>query len=720
MKQTSEQYKLEMMNPFRGRWLLNVYIGFIKELFQKSAEVKEISKLSFLSHNCNNYLFNNIMYDEKIATFEKDLFMANGETVFMDKAHTNTTIQYYGLISETTSDVDNNINFHVGFKSKNKIKGIGGLTLYFMDTYPTLLTITVKGGGETLFTKTYTNDSYVFETTDNFSNEGEELIIHVQKMNKPYVRLRMYYVLFGVGVNFQNDDILVTGGMYSSFMHPRSIELPSQTLDISIDNYTDRFDFDKPGSLINLMNTGQDISLQIGYMKESGEIEYLKKETMELSSFDMEQGILNINAVDFLRNENNNIEFDDPSFFKSSTTLYEVAQEVIKKLKNPSFKIIIDDSLRSVPIKFHQIKTTVKEALLMIASASRCIMEFTEEGLHIRRKEIKYVELKSRAMGSASWADNIVTNNTPITVYATFEKDKIKADGTNPILPNPIPKRTNSSRVITEVEFPELKKTGYVSEVISDNNGNIFNDTEYLIIQSKEAISPSRLLIYFTDITVESVRITTYYNNNRIEYINFTDVNSDVLDTLYDFKAFNRIEIQVTKLKEAYRRVYIQYVAFDEYVYNIQSDLVLESLPKGALLDTVRDIYVNYTYSALDEDGRLDIENQIVIHCNDNGSDIEYDNPFITTESVARQVGEWLKDYYIQQIEYDFEWCGDPSVEVNDLVLIPNNYVEGVICDIETNNIIFSNGSLRGNIVARRKADAMDRAKNRLDNKRLY
>lgn len=697
MKTASDLYRQEMLEPWRGQWLLQLYIGFIKEIFQYTAYSIDISNVSFLSGNIDNYIYNDTKPEYVIGTFEKDLFKADGSSNFIEETPMSLESIYFGLISRDVSNADSTINFNISFKSKGGVKGLGGLTLYFMNTYPTAFTIKCKREGTIVFEKSYINDSMVFSTSDDFSNEADELILMVTKMNKPYVRFRLYYILFGIGINFTNDVFMASGGSYNAFMNSRSLELPTQSLNLSIDNFENRFDFDNPDSLINLMKQGQDISLQIGYIKQNNEIEYLSKETMELSKFSLRDNILKIEGIDFLSNENNIVKFNDPSFFTSSTTLYDVALEVIKSLKSTSFVVQLDDTLRSVPMRFHEIEMSVKDALMMIASASRCVIEFTQEGIYLRRKETKHIIIDSDSDTSTPYSDNSVTNTDVVTIFGDFEKNKFKADGLNKFAPN-----TKS-----------IVKTGYVSEAISDALG-IFNEEASFNIYSEEPISPSYFTIEFKDVIVKRITITTYYNDTLLETLQYNNINSNIFHELHDYKAFNIMKVRIHEIDKPYHRAYVNYATFSDYVYTIHKNLILKTLPKGELLDSIRDIYVKYAYSSGDKDGRLDIENQVVIHCNDTGSDIEYENPFVTNELLAQDVGEWLKDYYTTQIEYDFEWMGDPILEVNDTISIPNTYNNDVICDIETNIINFSNGGLRGKIVARRNHNAVDNPKNRL------
>lgn len=698
MKIASDLYQQELLEPWRGQWLLNLYIGVIKEIFQATAYSQEKSEISFLSDNFDKFLYNNVKPNEIISTFEKDMFKADGKSVFIDRNHTGIEISYHGLISENISDANGNMDFNISFKSSGGVRGLGGLTLYFMEAYPILFTVECKNKGISVFKKNYTNNDVVFTTSDNFSKEADEMVLTIIKMNKPHIRFRMYHILFGIGVNFTNSDFMIAGGSYQTFMSSRSLELPTQSLNLSIDNFDNKFNFDKSDSLINLMNPGQDMSLQIGYIKQNGEIEYLPKETIELSNFELVDNTLNINGVDFLSNENEVVKFDDPSFFTSTTTLYDVTMKVIESLKSTSFIIKLDDALRSVPMLFHEVEISVKDAIMMIASASRCVMEFTPEGIYLRRKDIRHIAIDSDSETGTPYSDNVVTNTDVITMFSDFEKDRFKANGLSKFPPK------EKSNV----------KTGYVSEAISDAKG-LLNEEASFDIYTEEPISPSYFTIEFKDTLVKKITISTYYNDKLLETLEYDNIDSDIFHELHDYIGFNRMNVQINEIKHPNRRVYVNYASFSDYVYTIHKNVIVDRVPKGSLIDNVRDIYVKYSYSSGDEDGRLDIEDVVVVHCNDVGSDIEYENPFVTTKELAKDVAIWLKDYYDVQIEYDFEWVGNPTLEVNDTISIPNDVNNnGVICEIENNTINFSNGGLRGTIIGRRNLNAINNTKNKL------
>lgn len=704
MKQASEQYRAEMREPWRGQWLLNLYIGFIQEKFQASAVLSTSDQLSFLSENYDEYIFKTRNIDRSIATFEKDMFKADGSSSFIDKAHTGVGLDYYGVVSEELSDSNGNINVELHFTSNRGDRGIKGLTLDFYETYPILFNISAYTDGVQTYTKDYSNSSLHFESTDVFGEDAEELVITIKKMNKPYVRFRLSNVLFGVGVSFTNDKFLSTQGEFVSYMHPYSISLPTKDLSIVLDNADYQYDIDKVGSLVNLISIGQDVSLQIGYKRLSdGVVESLPSEKLELASYDLDSTSLKLTATDFLRNENTEITWDDEEFFNQPRTLYDVALEMKQYIQNEEFTVILDDALKDVPIEYTSINGTCKSIYLMIAGAARCTMSLTERGLDIRRTDYTASKLSATASNMVPYADiSTIVNKNPSASFASFEKDKIKADG----------------RYI----FPDKKpsdeyKAGYISSALSNLYGS-FSTYPTFTITSQEVISPDYLTIVFKDCNVQKATIKTYYNDSLKETIDVDNLNNSTLQLKRAFESFNKVIVTIKSIREPYRRVTVQYFSFDKQIYDVTLSTCTQR-PTMILEDMIRNIIVYYSHMTWDESLKSYqlVQESVSIPCNRKGTDVEYTNPLITTAEVATDVGNWLKEYYQTQVFYDIPISGDPTIEADDMVRIPSEFNDNILCDVETATTTFANGGIRGTINVRRRNDDVVTTQNRLANR---
>ena len=794
MKQASKLYRNAMKDGWRsGEWLLHLYMGLIRENFQATAQVLSEPQMSFQSDNYRLYIFDDRLIDERFASFEPDLVKADGSYIFTDSTEVESDLDYFGFISKELSDENGLINCQFDFNSKVGERGLRGLTLAFDEVYPTELTIICKSEGVEIFNKRYTNDDVVFITTDVFGDTADEMIVQIHKMNKPFTRFRLRYVLFGVGVNFTTDNFLTEGANLKSFMHPCSVALPTQDFSATIDNYGDDYNFDKDGSIVQLFTAGQDVIFKVGYQLENGTVETLPSTVLELNTFEVDQKSLRITAVDFLRNENTEVELTDPFFFappeignklrneyvlakqnkentidnaekifettktsldsqlsagtinqdqydeqldnaettknndidnavntftpihnnimkqlgELSTDMYAVANMIQNTVTNLDFAIYIDDSLRNIPMKFSHITTTTKEAIMMIASASRCIMDLKDKGLYIRRVDFSYDDTIVNSDDKTVNSDMDILTSTDAVKLGTFEPMRIMADG---------------KAYFPGDYIPNGLKTGFISEAISDENGEFIVPPKIVIEDTKEAISPSYLNIKFNGVDIVKLQVTTYFNGEVKETLLFDNVNSDIFDVLRDFTAFNKMEISFHKIMQPHTRLYVSKASFDRYAYDITDELYENETPIGKQLDTIRNIIVSYQTSKMNEEGEFeDVVENVSIHCNEKGTDVEYNNPFITTEEVALTTGEWLKKYYGSQIQYDVPFIGDPSLEAYDLVKLESPYNENLLCDVENLETSFTNGGVRGKIIARRIEDAkMDKSEDRLAAYRLY
>ena len=698
MKQASEQYRNEMKEPWRGSWGLNMYIGLIREKFQSSAVASSPSPVSFLSLDYQSKLFQDRSIDMNVATFEQNLFKADGSSYFIE-ADDYDGMGYQGFMSEEISGDDNSIDCTLTFASLTGESGLRGLTLYFDKVYPTKFTITCKNGDEQVFSKSYTNDSLTFTTTEIFGDNATEMTLQVTEMNLPHVRFRLRYVLFGVAVSFTEENILSTSGSLKSFMHPCSVELPTQDFNISVDNYDGRFDMERSDSIVNLATVGQDTTVQITYTKQDGTIEQIPPTILELSAFDVKGSSLQISAVDFLRNENTPVVFDDPSFFTEETTLYDVAMKVKEYLTNDSFDVVIDDSLKTVPMKFANINTTVKEAFMMIASAGRCIMDLKDKGLFLRRVEFAHADLSAETSDTVPYCNSDILSDMPIVKYASFEQNRQKADGSF-LFPD---------------TTPGEGKTGYISVEVSNDKG-VFETTPILTLTATEAISPSYLNLQLNSTTLKKVNIKTYYQGEERENLEYNSLSSLNFEVTHDFNSFDKMEVRFLEIYEPYSRVYVSKVSFDSNIYDMTYDICETEKPQASLLDVTRNIFVDYTTTTVDENGAFtSVTNTVTVPCNQKGCDLEYSNPFITTEEVARETGEWLKSYYSMKMQYDVNFMGDPILEPYDKLRIENDYDADIVCEIESCETTFANGGIRGKIVARRMENGVDRTKSKLD-----
>lgn len=85
---------------------------------------------------------------------------------------------------------------------------------------------------------------------------------------------------------------------------------------------------------------------------------------------------------------------------------------------------------------------------------------------------------------------------------------------------------------------------------------------------------------------------------------------------------------------------------------------------------------------------------------NQRGVDFEWDNPLVSTVQHAKDLEKWISSYYLGEIEYQFDWRGDPRVDANDLFYL--ELKDGRKTTIRAyENRLFFNGAWSGKIKSR-------------------
>ena len=92
-----------------------------------------------------------------------------------------------------------------------------------------------------------------------------------------------------------------------------------------------------------------------------------------------------------------------------------------------------------------------------------------------------------------------------------------------------------------------------------------------------------------------------------------------------------------------------------------------------------------------------------IIPVNEIGNAVKVSNPLISTEEHYNRLKDWFLDYYENDIEYRFNYRGDPILDADDQIFIENKFVINNLVRIESEELSTSAGMDSSNqIVARR------------------
>ena len=91
-----------------------------------------------------------------------------------------------------------------------------------------------------------------------------------------------------------------------------------------------------------------------------------------------------------------------------------------------------------------------------------------------------------------------------------------------------------------------------------------------------------------------------------------------------------------------------------------------------------------------------------------------WENPLVSSSTLAADLAEWIGDYLRSDREYDLTYRGEPRIDANDIAFLENKYVPDLLLRIYEHTLKF-NGALSGTIKARRDMTHVGRTKNKLE-----
>lgn len=746
MYQTSQEYKDSMKRPVRNQSFMKVQLGLINQDAQQSAELQNKEKYNGFSDPASLYSQHTV---KRYATYEKNMFRADGGMYFLPRSEDDYSKD--GITSKNLFAGAFSVKFVFGC-GKSDIKG---LTIRFGENYPTKFTIMTDSGE----VNQYNNANATFETDSVFENT-ESIELSIIEMRFPNNRVRIDYIQFGLGLEYDNEWIKEASSTTS--LSAINDDLPQSEFSITLNNDNQIFNVDNPASEINFLESGQKINVLMGYKLDSGSVEWMQMHSLYVHEWSADDEQATIKAVDVLQFMSD--EYHKGEYYTDGISLYDLAEQVFADAGITPDEYDIDTYLKKVKVHNPLPNVTHKEALQIIANAGRCVLDYDRYG-RIRIHSLFIPECETSSNGTTYYSDvSSVDVQNEKDVFATYEKNGWKADGKSLFL-----KRVG------------VLNSGYVSAAISKDDGTFTQNP--VITRTLEAKYKSYgLFIEFGNILPKKFIIRTYADNVLNDTLVISSGIVQEFEIQYDFKEYDKMEIEFTEMPSN-SRVHVNYISIgSETAYKIEYD-DLYSTPIGTQLDKVKNIKVaRYLYSkgnTLDElvsetftyDGNssiyyvsepsygyvASIQNgksgqsasivssgayyveialsgvsvgaevsisvsgykynistaYTVQSVNNRGNDKEWNNPLISDLEHSRELAEWVGDYYSSGIEYELDYRGEPAIDCGDTIRQENKYDSSLQAVVEESQISYDAGALSGGLRTRRKGN-VERAKNRL------
>ena len=746
MYQTSQEYKKSMKRPVRNQSYMKIQLGLINQEAQQTAGLSDTNKYNDFSDA--ESIFNQHTV-RRYATYESNFWKANGISFFLPEKKSD--YRKDGITSTNLFEE----SFHVKFVFGCGKSDIKGLTIKFGRNYPTKFTIVTDNA--TSFE--YENTEELFKSDDVFENtESIELVI--TEMNVPNARVRIDYIIFGLGLEY--DDEWISEASSNTTLSAINEDLPESEFKVTLCNDNQLFNVDNPSSDINFLESGQKVNVMMGYMLDDGNIEWIKMHSLYVSEWSADDSSATITAVDILKYLDE--KYYKGIYYEDGISLYDLAVLVLTDAGLNEDEYYIDSYMKKVYVHNPLPNVTHKEALQIIANAGRCIMDYDRNGkIRIRVAFKPTYDTTSNGetyFSNAPTIDNLTEKNQ----YATCEQNFWKADGKKLFVPT-----------------DHHQDTGYISASISDENGEF--DVNPILIRTLEAkYKAYGIMINFSGNLPKKIVIRTYADDVLNNTLTITSGIEQATEINYDFPEYDRLEIEFPET-EPNSRIHIDYLSLGaETSYSLEYD-DLYSTPVGTQLEKIKNVKVSrslYSKSTTKEDLTSETitysgENQIY-YLNDpcygysiaisnaksgqsakivssgayyvevafsgvktgenievtitgykynvatsyysqpvhnRGTEKEWQNPLISFGDHCQEVAKWLADYFASGIEYELDYRGEPAIDCGDVIGQENKYDPDLKTIVEQSQITFKSGVLGGGLRTRRK-EYVARTKNRL------
>lgn len=566
MKIVSKEYAQSMKQPLRNRGYINVTLGVIKQDAQRNAKL-------YLEHDYWNYLIlSPLSYIDKLfssgksgkhdtATYEKNFVTVTGDMHFA--SHYKLSFEENGMV---TDRLVGDKPIEVNIESKVPEFELKGVTLDFGYNYPVDFDITA--GKTTL--KVRGNNKRIFKTEQVFEEVKYGIVtIKFIHMRYPENRARLYNFLYGYGLVLNNSNVL--DSVFTSYTSPIQQDLPQQDFKITIDNQNGYFNVDNPKSAVNFLEHGQEMTLSYGYdVDGKGNIEWVNKAKLVVTSWKSDNKRAIITAVDILRNKTVN--------FAGGTKVGE-PQKVItllqKMLRTADIKdYYIDEELYNIVTTNPTPELPVKQAMQLVANMSRAVMLFDfDKGLMFKcnfEPKITYTGENSEPYSDVNLLKD---KQTDWAEYACFARNFTVVSGNASFKPK---------------DSTKDKKKGFVTK-LSDGNGDGLETS--ITINLDRPFMYYNLCLAFGENLPKTLKLGS--GNSKPLIITGNQITRKMNIEL-DFNEIKTLKISFIGTKESYGRIVVKslYLA-DVSNFRVEWNDMM-SYPLAEKQEKVQEIQVPY------------------------------------------------------------------------------------------------------------------------------
>lgn len=737
MQKVSKAYKESMKSPLRERAFIMLSFGLVNQEAQAKASVDDGD---FLYYSNKSNLMGEHTDDTVYATLEENFTRVDGSMFFPPKQGSATTFYDTGLVG---NKLVSEVRYELTISLNTIPTDFRGLTLNFGENYPTDFDVVGSTGQTVQFRD---NDKALWSTEEVFENTTYIKFIFY-RMKNPQSRLRVYSIRFGYGLVYYNDSVM--DSKLESYVSPIGADVPQIDFTVQLKNYDHYFNVDNPKSAINYLETGQEMDIMYGYqLPDSDEIEWVQGNHLLCSEWESDDNTATIRCQDIFRNMDS--EFIRGMFSSSGKSYYSLAQDILRDAGITDY--YLDPRLKNLYTNNPMPRVKHKEALQIIANACRCTLGQSRFG-SIQIKSSFVPEAHATSNGQTSFSNvTAITDDSEKAEYGMLATDYTPVDGGVYFLPSDGKSRRNTGYVSSAISGTNCKfstnpkvtvqmdaiRAYYGLELVFGNSIpaefiiRTFNNgaavAEYTI--GADEIDKTTVVIQdFDDFDKMEIEFTkTAKPQSRItlnkfslsEVTNFTMTRKDmtsspkaikqelikeVIVPCYSYQQGNREENLVNEEVEVVagevETYYIQDASYGYRPLLDQTEGKAEVIDWGNYFVTIR--FKQSGSFRLEVQGyRYKIVEKYAVNTlHARGKTIKWANPLISDMQMAKDLCDWLTEYYTAGIEYEYNTRGNPEIDATDIVYQENEFHDGMKVNIYRHTIGFKQ-SFSGRVTARR------------------
>lgn len=744
MQYVSSEYKKAMKQPARNKSYMKISLGLINHAAQNSAQVQG-EKFTYFSDIAKP--ISNETVGRVYATYERNFSKVDESMYFLPRDTPASTYYNAGIVTEELCGQGEQPVVVIRFHTEDPLD-IKGLTLDFGDAYPVrFLVETDEGINE------YENMESLFQTEDTFNNTTFMKITAMEMVNG-VGRLRIHNILFGIGITFDNDKIV--SAEMRSCISPISEGLPRIDFSVTIENMDRYYNVDNEDSAINYMETGQEMKVHYGYTLNDGSIEWVKGGTLFLQEWSADDKLAKFGAVDIF--EYMQDEYKKGEYRPEGITLYDLAVDVFQDAGIRPEQYWVDPYLKKVATCNPLPAVKHKECLQLIANAGRSVVMQNRDGIIMLKASFE-PEKEVSANQVAEYGNvACLLQDQPYSEYAAYEENYTQVGGNQYFMPknrnyikvgyvsesisdadgyfkgNPVITLTMESAYTFHnltLIFGSIQPVSFI--ITTFNNG----------VEKNRFMSKSiteRTVVYYDFIDTDKITIefTRARPNNRIHLqrilfgratdyeISYDDLTATPygtkLEKVKELRVVRTIYARGTELKDLTSNETVL-AAGQQTEYEIEFANAVHDLSAACMIDDVEQDFgavitgrsSYWCRVQITKPPRTDTKVILTIRgyeynvstsmaatkLNNAGSIQTWNNPLISSAEDAKNLVEWVGDYYKSGNQYDLKYRGDPILDYNDLAYLESRYVEELMVRLEEVTLNYS-GAWSGTLVARR------------------